>query len=51
MENSNVPSKYGITGLGPIFVRVKNLDHIRVILENILGFKETAHSDAFINLK
>lgn len=46
-KNSNVPSKYGITGLGPVFVRVKNLDHIRVILENILGFKETAHADAF----
>lgn len=28
-KNSNLPSKYGITGLGPVFVRVKNLDHPR----------------------
>lgn len=46
-KNSNVPTEFAITGLGPVFVRVSQLEHIRLILEKILGFKETDHSGDF----
>lgn len=34
-KNSNVPTEFAITGLGPVFVRVSQLEHIRLILENL----------------
>ncbi len=40
-KNSNVPTEFAITGLGPVFVRVSQLEHIRLILEKILGFTWT----------
>ncbi len=46
-KNSNVPTEFAITGLGPVFVRVSQLEHIRLILEKVLGFKETDHSGDF----
>lgn len=46
-KNSNVPTEYAITGLGPVFVRISDLDTIRVVLEKVLGFEETAQSDNF----
>lgn len=33
--------------MGPVFVRISDLDTIRVVLEKVLGFEETAQSDNF----
>lgn len=37
-----VPDEFAITGLGPIFLRVKNFDFMKEILEKVLLFKEIA---------
>ncbi len=37
-----VPNEYGITGLGPIYFRVSNLENMSMILEQALTFKRTA---------
>ncbi|MCL2112471.1 MAG: VOC family protein [Streptococcaceae bacterium] len=36
---SNVPAEHGITGLGPVFVKVENTDNLRLILETVFGFR------------
>ncbi|MFC7680430.1 ring-cleaving dioxygenase [Paenibacillus sp. GCM10028914] len=41
-QNGPVPLEYAITGLGPVFVRVSNFDHMKEILEKVLLFKEIA---------
>lgn len=41
-KNSNVPAEHSIIGLGPTIVTVSNFDHMKLVLENVLGFKETA---------
>lgn len=41
-KNSNVPEEFAIIGLGTTIVRVSNFDHMKLVLENVLGFKETA---------
>ena len=41
-ENSNVPAEHAIFGLGPTIVTVAKFDHLKLVLENLLGFKETA---------
>lgn len=41
-KNSNVPVEHSIIGLGPTIVTVSNFDHMKLVLENVLGFKETA---------
>lgn len=37
-----VPNEFGITGLGPIYFRVSNLENMTAILEQALTFKKTA---------
>ncbi|MHC5229752.1 ring-cleaving dioxygenase [Enterococcus sp. LJL99] len=37
-KNSNVPTEYGITGLGPSFITVENFPQIQTILVDLLGF-------------
>lgn len=36
---SNVPQEHGITGLGPVFVKVENAENLRTILETVFGFR------------
>lgn len=36
---SNVPQEHGITGLGPVFVKVENAKNLRSILETVFGFR------------
>ena len=36
---SNVPAEHGITGLGPVFIKVEKPDNLRSILETVFGFK------------
>lgn len=42
-QKGPIPLEYAITGLGPIFVRVANVDFFKQVLENALHFKEVAH--------
>jgi glyoxalase family protein len=38
-KNSPVPDEYGIIGLGPIFLRIKDIDKISNVLTNYLGMR------------
>lgn len=46
-KNSNVPSEHAIVGLGPAFVTIENLEHMTLVLTNVLGFKEIASDGDF----
>ncbi|MED1203979.1 ring-cleaving dioxygenase [Heyndrickxia acidicola] len=46
-QNGPIPLEYAITGLGPIFVRVANVDYFKEMLEKVLQFKEIAKEGAF----
>lgn len=35
-----VPLEYAITGLGPVHIRISNLDYFKQVLQKVLGFKE-----------
>ncbi|KMK74903.1 ring-cleaving dioxygenase [Alkalihalobacillus pseudalcaliphilus] len=41
-KNGPIPLEYAITGLGPIFVRVANVDFFKQVLEQALLFKEVS---------
>lgn len=42
-QNGPVPLEHAITGLGPVFIRVANVDFFKQMLENALQFKQVAH--------
>src|SRR5699024_12088535 len=44
-QKGPIPLEYAITGLGPIIVRVANVDYFKEILEKVLLFKEVAQED------
>jgi glyoxalase family protein len=44
-QNGPIPLEYAITGLGPIFVRVRQFDYFKEMMEKVLLFKETAEED------
>lgn len=46
-QNGPVPLEYAITGLGPIFIRVRNFASFKEILENALQFQETDQEGSF----
>ncbi len=46
-KNSNVPAEFSLLGLGPVFVTVEDFDHMKRVLEDVLGFKETDADGAF----
>lgn len=46
-KNSNIPSEYAITGLGPVFVRVSQMEPLQLLLEQTLEFKLTDQTGAF----
>lgn len=48
-QKGPIPLEYAITGLGPIFIRVANIDYFKVVLEKVLLFRETA-KDGSIHL-
>ena len=45
--NGPVPVEYGITGLGPIFFRVKNIKNMSVVLEEIMGMHFVSKQDQY----
>ncbi len=42
-----IPLEYAITGLGPTFIRVNNIDSFKEILEEVFMFKEIDQEDSF----
>lgn len=46
-QRGPVPLEYAITGLGPVFIRIADLDSLKEILEKVLLFKETAKEGSF----
>ncbi|GIN72779.1 glyoxalase [Bacillus sp. J14TS2] len=46
-QKGPIPLEYAITGLGPIFVRVENIDYFKEMLEEVLLFKEVAVEGAY----
>lgn len=45
--NGPVPVEYGITGLGPIFFRVKNIENMKRILEEIMGMRYSSKQNQY----
>ncbi|TFJ93267.1 ring-cleaving dioxygenase [Lentibacillus salicampi] len=39
-QDGPIPLEYGITGLGPIHVRIANFDYFKEVMEKVLQFKE-----------
>ena len=46
-QNGPIPLQYAITGLGPVFIRIANVDYFKEMLEKVLQFKEIAKEGAF----
>ncbi|WP_106495825.1 ring-cleaving dioxygenase [Lentibacillus sp. Marseille-P4043] len=46
-QKGPIPLEYAITGLGPIFVRVDNIDYFKELMEKVLLFKEIDQEDSF----
>lgn len=46
-QKGPVPLEYAITGLGPVFVRVQNVDFFKEVLEKVFLFKEIAKEDSY----
>jgi glyoxalase family protein len=46
-QDGPIPLEFAITGLGPIFIRVANIDYFKEMLEKVLLFKEVAKEGAF----
>lgn len=44
---SNVPDEHAIVGLGPVFVKVANYEHMDLVLDKVLGFRKTGDEGAF----
>lgn len=46
-KDGPVPDEYAITGLGPIYVRIDNVDYFKEMMERVLMFKEIGHDGSF----
>ncbi|SIS59128.1 ring-cleaving dioxygenase [Salimicrobium flavidum] len=46
-QHGPVPNEYGITGLGPLHVRVDNIEYFKEMMEKVLEFKEIQQEGAF----
>ncbi|OMF30071.1 ring-cleaving dioxygenase [Paenibacillus sp. FSL H8-0548] len=46
-QDGPIPLEHAITGLGPIFIRVSNVDYFKEMLEKVLLFKEIAKEGSF----
>ncbi|MFG6115429.1 ring-cleaving dioxygenase [Halobacillus sp. MO56] len=46
-QDGPIPLEYAITGLGPLFVRVDNIDYFKKMMEKVLLFKEIDQAGAF----
>ncbi|HSB93669.1 MAG TPA: ring-cleaving dioxygenase [Flavitalea sp.] len=46
-QKGPVPIEYAITGLGPVFIRIANIEALKAMLVTALKFRETAHEGPF----
>lgn len=46
-QKGPIPLEYAITGLGPVFVRVSNMDYFKTIMERVLFFEEVDKEGSF----
>lgn len=46
-KKSNVPTEYGIVGLGPVFLTVPDGEYMGMILEQVLGFRNSGEEAGF----
>ncbi|MDQ0160896.1 ring-cleaving dioxygenase [Alkalibacillus salilacus] len=46
-QDGPIPLEYAITGLGPLHVRVSEIERIKLVLERVYGFTEIAQADDF----
>ncbi|MBM7662044.1 glyoxalase family protein [Bacillus mesophilus] len=46
-QNGPIPLEFAITGLGPIFITVANIDYFKEMLEKVLLFKQVAKEGSF----
>lgn len=46
-KNGPVPEEFGIYGLGPILIRVSNIEHMSTVLENTLNFRKIAKENQY----
>ncbi|WP_246943158.1 ring-cleaving dioxygenase [Bacillus pinisoli] len=46
-QKGPIPLEYAITGLGPIFIRVANIDYFKEMMEKVLLFKEVASEGVY----
>ena len=46
-QKGPIPLEYAITGLGPIFVRIADFNTFKVVMEQVLMFKQTGQEEAF----
>lgn len=46
-QKGPIPLEYAITGLGPIFVRISNIDYFKAVLEQVFLFKEIAKEGSY----
>jgi len=46
-QKGPIPLEYAITGLGPIYVRIANVDYFKEMMEKVLLFKETDKEGSF----
>ncbi len=42
-----IPDEYAITGLGPVFIRVSNIDYFRALMTEVFLFRETAKEGSY----
>ncbi|MFZ0474071.1 MAG: ring-cleaving dioxygenase [Halobacillus sp.] len=46
-QNGPIPLEYGITGLGPLHVRIADFDYFKEVLEKVLLFREISNEGPF----
>lgn len=46
-QQGPIPLEFAITGLGPVFIRIANFDHFKLVLEKVFLFSEVASSGSF----
>lgn len=46
-QKGPIPLEYALTGLGPIFVRIADFNTFKVVMEQVLMFKQTGQEEAF----
>ncbi|NIK21932.1 ring-cleaving dioxygenase [Paenibacillus lupini] len=46
-QKGPIPLEFAITGLGPVFVRIAQFDHLKEMLEKVMLFREIAKEGSF----